>query len=205
MRMGKEKNSPTPTMISVFLRSTIKKSHGREKSICFATTCLGGGESFPWGKCARIARLWASIISGREASSLKIAALRAIQTPQRIIMGSALMFLNMWSYTQVLQASSMEGPSQLKEKPTKEDTSLQVCRVKGHIKKRCVEVSSLPLHKGHQLGPSNPLSFILSQVGTFILMRHHMNIWAFSGHLDFQTPFHHQSGACGLRLIIKKE
>ena len=122
--MGKEKNSPTPTMISVFLRSTIKKSHGQEKSICFATTCLGGGESFPWGKCARIARLWASIISGREASSLKIATLREIQMPQRIIRGSALMFLYLWSCNQVLQASSMEDPSQLQEKPSEEDITL---------------------------------------------------------------------------------
>jgi hypothetical protein len=85
---------------------------------------MGGGESFPWGKCARIARLWASIVSRREALSLKIAALRAIQMPQRIIRGSALMFLYLWSCNQVLQASSMEDPSQLQEKPSEEDRTL---------------------------------------------------------------------------------
>jgi len=75
-----------------------------------STTFLGGGESFSWVKWASIAKLWDMIMSGREIFSLKMEEFQAIQIPQRMRRGSALIFLFLWSYNQDLHASSMVGP-----------------------------------------------------------------------------------------------
>jgi hypothetical protein len=68
--------------------------------------------------------LWAAIVSRRETLSLKMEALRAIHMPQRIRRESALIFLYLWSYNHLFQASSMDGPSQLQEIPKEEETTL---------------------------------------------------------------------------------
>jgi len=107
---GVKKRTPPPPQQSPFsLEAPSKKSYGREKYICSATTFLGGGATFPWWKCVKILMIWETIMSGRETLSLNIEALQEIHMPQIIRRGSSLIFLYMLSCNHVLHVSSMDG------------------------------------------------------------------------------------------------
>jgi hypothetical protein len=88
------------TPAGVILRSPIEVSPGDLNCLWPLFDSTAKKPFFDCGKCDRMDKLWAAVLSGRGALSLNIAAFRASQMPQLMMRGRDLSSLNLRSWIQ---------------------------------------------------------------------------------------------------------
>ena len=190
MRRTDEESYPTPTFI--FLWGSIEAGPRERMVDQFFRDDPRSWQIFGLRKNDKISRPCFVTSSREESFSKKVTLFRANQIPHIWRSGRDFIWSFWWFEDQVLQASSIERPTQLNLRLDKICECCQTWVVKVQVRKTWLIFSSPSLHREQQPGPAKDLFLSLSYVRIIFSRVHHMNIISFWGNFNFQIPgFHH--------------